>query len=328
MSKITDYFPKKPGITAKELTAWKALSGLAKKTTDNILEQQTISVIGQRPDMTLVEKNALHGLYLLGKATPKQVATKTLTKTFGKERWAAFPEEKKEKLVDTELTRRHRENEKRFTDKLKTLRRMRETRLKHELDSLRDSPVRVAQPARQQPIMTVQQLGQRLRKLRGNKTPTPPPIIKKDTTVKRRRSPRLETINEKFVLFHRGLQKKLSAYKEKLEKTNKFTPEQVQLGLQRMETDALNDFYNTVLTQLDEELFTVRLSKLLGVTKNVLEKRYEIFLKEGHLPEIVTKKRKRTTTKKKKTNDDKGGDDDDDGDVPEPIKKKRVAAVL
>lgn len=327
MNKITDYFPKKPGITAKELTAWKALRDLAGKTTGNILEQQTISVTGQRPGMTQPEKQALQGLYLLGKTTPRQVATKTLTKTYGKDRWSTFSEERKDKMINAELTRRQRENEKRFMEKLKTLRRMRETRLKKELDSLRDSPVRVAQPTRQQPIMTVQELGQRLRKLREKKTPTPP-NIKKETVVKRH-SLRMEPIKAKFTVFHSGLQEKLDAYKDKLEKTGRFTPGEVRLGLQRMETDALNDFYNAVLTQLDEELFTVRLGKLLGVSKNVLEKRYEIFLKEGHLPEIVSKKRKRTTTKKKKKadQDEGGGDDDDDGDVPEPIKKKRVIAV-
>lgn len=325
---ITDYFPKKPGMTAKELGAWKALRQLAGKTTTDILQQQTVSVIGQRPGMTQTERQALHGLYLLGKTTPKQAATKTLIRTHGKEGWNKFPEQRKERLIATELTRRHKENEKRFMDKLNTLRRMRETRLKKELDSLRDSPVRMtlAQP---QPTMTVQQLGQRLRRLRQKKTPTPPkekPTKKKEGT---RRSPRLEGVNEKFKQFHEDLQKRLAIYKEKLEKSGRFTPEEIQLGLERMEADAMNGFYTSILTQLDEELFTARLGKLLGLTKKAMEKRYEIFLREGHLPEIVSKKRKRTTATKKKIADDDSDDDGDDGgDLPEPVRKRRQPIAM
>jgi hypothetical protein len=323
MSKITDYFPKKPGLTARQVAAWKGLTQLGGKTTADVVRQQTVSVV--RPGMTQGERQALQGLWQLGKTTPRQVVVRTLVRTHGKDGWTRMTEDRKETLVRTELTRRQRENEKRFMDKLKTLRRIRETRLKRDLDSLRDSPVRLASTAR--PTITVQELGERLRKLRQKNTPTPPKDSGKPK--KGTRHTRHSVWNEKFDHFHKELEAKLGRHRKKLEKTGRFTPEEVQLGLQRMETDALVQFYDAVLTGLDEELFATRLSKILGITKGGLEKRYEIFLRQGHLPEIVSKKRKRpTTTKRKKPtlqDSSSSSSSDDDGDVPQPVRKRPVA---
>lgn len=326
--KITDFFPKNPKITAKELSAWRGLIQLTKKNTMDVAQQQTIGIVRQKSGMTQNEKQALRGLYLMSKTTPRQVAARKLASLYGKERWAAMPKENKDILIQTEIVSRHRENEKRFLDKLETLRRIRETRLKKDLDSLRDIPVHVA-PALKATI-TVQELGDRLRKLRQKKTPTPP----KTTTPKKkgaRSSPRLKGLNEKFALFHKKLNNNLITYRENLEKTGRFTPKQIELGLERMETDSLNHFYNQVLTQLDEDLFTMRISKILGMTKKGLEKRYDIFMKEGYLPEIVSKKRKRkTATKRKKkeqTQDHDDNNNDDDGDLPQPVKRKVVALM-
>lgn len=348
---LTAYFPKKGNRTptAKEVEAWRALQALRKKKTEDVIAEEVKNVKG----LTAAQKSALEGLHRLGKETKRSIALAAVQKAVGAERLAAMSPSRRERLILTEMENQRKEAERKFMTKLHTLRRMRETKLTKRLADLRPPTSTTASSAISPKasaliaslpkvgkggVVTLEQMGERLRVLReGKKTPSPvKEDIKKTNAPSRRTRKTASKVDhdEKVRAFEQKLNKDLALYKKTLQQSGQFSEKQIAKGLELMKKEQTTAFYNKTILDVGEELLETRLQKLHGMKKGGWKAREMTYKELGSFPSPKKSTKKPRTIKKKRKKDedddshDDDGDDGDDGDDAAPVMPKKIRRLI